>query len=153
MCETRSAVSMLEKCIRKPSRNPHTSVLLQCLAWDKFLKKHSGGWERRSIPVNWNSGRPKLWRRMVMAWLRCSCQIPPIPMEPGETSASCKCSSHVGAWPWHGDGCHLAQSPAILHGQEHSRLSLFSIPRSPAQHNAPQFPLANQFREQGTSRN
>lgn len=88
MCETRSAVSMLEKCTRKPSRNPYTSMLLQCLAWDKFHKKYSGGWERWLIPVNWNSGRPKSWRRTAMTWLCWSCQIPAIPMEPGETSAA-----------------------------------------------------------------
>lgn len=61
MCETRSAVSILEKCIRKPSRNPYTSVLLQCLAQDKFLKKHSRGVGTMADPCEL-----KFWKGRVL---------------------------------------------------------------------------------------
>lgn len=49
-------------------------------------------------------------------------QISLISMHPVKISPNCNCSSHIGIWPWHQDGCHLAQSPIILHGKQHSRL-------------------------------
>jgi len=78
-------------------------------------------------------------------------QIPLISMDPSKTFSNCNRSSHIGLWPWHQDSCHLVQSPVILHGKEHSRLSLFFVSHSPKQHNPMQFPLANQFRVQSTT--
>lgn len=44
MCETRSAVSMLEKCIRKPSRNPYTNVSLGINSTRNILGGGNDGW-------------------------------------------------------------------------------------------------------------
>lgn len=126
-----------------------TSVLLQCLACDKFQEKHSARWEWQLIPVsraviwkarNWKANGDDQTALNQITKSHCfqwTCL---------KTSSNCNCSSHTGIWPWHQDGCHLAQSPIILHGKEHSRLSLFFVSHSTKQHNATQFPLAHQFR-------